>query len=204
MADDDVAFVYTAAEIGQEPGSGRITYVRPTTDMPSTEFILGSLAGDGAFPVSPACALFRLADIRQSFIMELPTEPRTDLTATGAGTDVLLYLLTAVRYPRVAHLPESLAFFRAHEGSITVRGRGGQVSLSYALSKGWFAGTHGHKLSARVILGREWVRQMRDSHRLLDPVTAATRYRHIVSPAGLVFGATAELVRRAKRRFSRV
>lgn len=178
--------------------------MRASKEMPSEEFILGSLAGGGEFPVSPACALFRLADIRESFMMELPTEPTTDLTGNGAGTDVLLYLLTALRYPRIAHLPEPLAFFRAHEGSITVRGKGGEVSLGYALAKSWFARANGHDMLARVILGREWLRQMRSSHRFLDPVAAAERYRHIVSPAGLLFGASAEVMRRARRPFSRV
>jgi glycosyltransferase involved in cell wall biosynthesis len=199
LANQDVAFVFTAAEVGTKPGADKILYAQPSRLMPSQEFIDGSLPGTGMYPVSPACALFRLADLRQSFVMELPSEPKTDLTATGAGVDLLLYLLTARRYPRVACLSEPLAFFRAHAGSLTVDGRGGQVALGYALAKSWFARTNGSPEVGRVILARHWLHEMRTSGRLVSPTAAARRYGHMVGTAELVAAAGVQLVRSATR-----
>jgi Glycosyltransferases involved in cell wall biogenesis len=199
LAQKDIAFVFTASEIGAEPGRGKIHYDQPSRLMPSQEFIEGSLPETGRYPVSPACALFRLADLRQSFMMELPTEPASDLTATGAGVDVLLYLLTALRYPRVACLSEPLAFFRAHAGSITVDGRGGQVALSYALAESWFARTNGYRDLGRVILARHWLHEMRTSRRLVRPTVAARRYRHMVGAAELMTAAAVHVARKLRR-----
>ena len=82
--------------------------------VPSAEFIDGTLSGMADLPVSPTCALFRIADLRESFVKRLPTRPPFDLRRTGAGTDILMFLLTAERYPNVACIQEPLAFFRAH------------------------------------------------------------------------------------------
>ncbi len=199
LADKDVAFVFTSAEIGAEPGAGEIAYAQPSRLLPSQEFIEGSLPGTGMYPVSPACALFRLADLRQSFMMELPTEPATDLTATGAGVDLLLFLLTALRYPRVACLSEPLAFFRAHSGSLTVEGRSGQVALGYALAKTWFARTNGYRDLGRVILAGHLLHEIRTSRRFVTPAAAAKRYRHMVGAGELVATAAALLLRKAAR-----
>jgi glycosyltransferase involved in cell wall biosynthesis len=199
LAHKDVAFVFTGVEIGAEPGAGQIYYAQPSRLMPSQEFIEGSLPGTGKYPVSPACALFRLADVRQSFMMELPTEPKTDLTATGAGVDLLLYLLTALRYPRVACLSEPLAFFRAHAGSISVDGRGGQVALDYALTKSWYARTNGYRELAGVIVARHWLHELRTSRRFVSPTAAARRYRHMVGTGELVTAAAVLLANKGIR-----
>ena len=199
LTDKDVAFVFTAAEIGAEPGAGEISYAQPSRLMASREFIEGSLTGTAGYPVSPACALFRLADLRQSFLMELPTKPTTDLTATGAGVDVLLYLLTALRYPQVACLSEPLAFFRAHAGSITIDGRSGQVALHYAMAKSWFARTNGYRELAGVILARQWLHEMRASRRLVSPTAAAMRYRNMLGAADLMMVAAVQLARNLPR-----
>ena len=199
LTDQDVGFVFTAAEIGSEPGAGEIHYAHPSRLMSSREFIEGSLSGTDNYPLSPACALFRLVDLRQSFMMELPTIPTTDLTATGAGVDLLLYLLTALRYPRVARISEPLAFFRVHDGSISVDGRGGQVALHYALAKSWFARTNGYPELAGVILARQWLREMRRSRRLTTPAAAATRYRHLVDPIELMTASAVEVASKLMR-----
>lgn len=185
LANEDVAFVFTAAEIGSQPGMGEIHYVHRSGLMPSQKFIEGSLPATGSYPVSPACALFRAVDLRRSFLMELPTEPATDLTATGAGVDVLLYLMTALRYPLVACLSEPLAFFRAHAGSITVDGRGGQVALGYAQAQSWFARANGYDGRVGVIAARLWLLEMRTHRRFVSPMAAARRYRYLAGTGGL-------------------
>lgn len=202
LADDQIGFVFTAAEIGAEPGSGRVHYAHPARLVPSRQFIEGSLSRTVDYPVSPACALFRLADLRQSFTPVLPTEPTTDLRATGAGVDLLLFLLTALRYPRVACLPAPLAFFRAHPGSISIDGRAGQVALDYALTRSWFAQTLGEPGLVRAILARHWLHEMIVSRRFVSPRAAAKRYRYVAHAPGLVAAAPAVLARESTRAVS--
>jgi len=197
LAREDVGFVFTAAEVGAEPGCGKVRYAQPSRVMPSREFIEGSLAGIGTYPVSPACALFRLTDVRQSFVPELPTEPRTDLSSTGAGVDQLLYLLTAVRYPYVASISEPLAFFRSHVGSITVDGRAGRVALDYALAGMWFATTYGYSDHAAAILARQWLRDMRATRCFISPASETGQYRDLVGAKDLAAAAITLLARRA-------
>jgi hypothetical protein len=198
LADESVAFVYTAAEIGETPGMGRVRYRRaPTHLMSSDHFINGSLRTRGKFPVSPACGLFRLADLRQNLVSEIP-ELQIDLSTTGAGTDVLFFLLAAAARPQVAHVAEPLAFFRAHAGSISTEGRGGQVALSYALTKSWFARGHARTSLVPTILAWHWLGQMRAAGRPISPPAAAKDYRGLVSASALVgasVGVAAALVR---------
>lgn len=199
LSDNDVAFVFTAAEIGPEPGAGAIHYAHPSRLILSREFIEASLDGTGNYPVSPACALFRLSDLRQSFTGELSTQPKRDLTATGAGVDLLFFLLTALRYPRVACLAEALAFFRAHAGSMTIDGRGGQITLDYAATKSWFAREYGFRDPSPAILARQWLHEMRVSRRFISPNSAARQFGHTVHTGELITAAATHLLKKAAR-----
>lgn len=193
LANKEIAFAFTSAEVGPEPGSGTIRYAHSPGLMDSREFIAGSLHTH-EFPVSQACALFRLDDLRGSFMMELPTEPPVDLTRTGAGIDLLLFLLTALRYPLVACLSEPLAFFRAHPGSLTIDNRGGLVSLGYALAARWFARTNGFGDIRRDELASHWLREMRSSKRIVNPANAASRFGHLVTTTQLIKSAGIKVI----------
>lgn len=197
LSSPDVAFAFSAAEIGPMPGAGEVQYAQQDGLIASRDFIEGSLRGDDRYPVSPACALFRSSDLRESFRLSLPAEPEIDLTATGAGTDLLLFLLTATRYSDVACLSKPLAFFRTHPGSLTVDGRGGQVSLGYALTKSWFARTHGYERLVGRIVAQHWLQQMRASGHPVNPFRAARTYGKGVGAAGLIVAALGVLARRA-------
>lgn len=190
---DDVAFVFAAAEVGSTPGSGSVQYAYETGLKPSQWFIEGSLVAGGRLPVSPACALFRLSDLRRDFMLQLPTQPPIDLTYTGAGVDQLLFLQSAARYASVACLQEPLSFFRAHPGSLTIDGRHGAVALGYALAQAWFADRIGAVHRRDEILAREWIRTMLRNRRFLGPSSAAARYRPLITPRALVSAAPGAL-----------
>lgn len=189
LADERVAFAYTAAEIGPSPGHGRVAYaLADSQTMTSDEFIVGSLTSRGRFPVSPACALFRLEDIRRNFLTDVP-EPKTDLTLTGAGVDLMFYLLTARQRPDVVHISEPLAFFRSHPGSISTEGRAGEVDRHYALAKSWFAKDYGRPDLIPTILAWHWLARMRDSGRAMSPRAAVQRYGGLTNQVRLVSAA---------------
>ena len=182
----DVGFAFTAAEIGPAPGAGAIHYSRETGRFASESFVAAALRYPGALPVSPACALFRLDDLRAAMTPVLPTTPPVDLGWTGAGTDLLLYLRTAQRYASVASVKEPLAFFRAHPGSISVQGRGGLVRLHYALARAWFATTRTDKRSVEECLARHWLSDMWARRRVVMPWSATRNYVGMVSAWTLV------------------
>jgi len=58
------------------------------------------------------------------------------------GPDLLLFLLTAIQYPKFAFVNERLSFFRAHESSITIASSDGKIPIHYALVKAYFLETH--------------------------------------------------------------
>lgn len=189
------AFAFSAAEIGPEPGTGRVEYSHPTGRIPSRDFVEGSLPGNGRFPVSPACALFRLSDLRTSLMLELPTDPAFDLRSTGAGTDLLFFLLTALRYPEVGVASEPLAFFRAHPSSITVDGRAGRVQLDYARTRCWFCRMFGFSERESAVVARFWLQEIRRRRAPIDPDQSARRVGSGLGRASIVRSAMADALR---------
>ncbi|MBX2905716.1 MAG: glycosyltransferase family 2 protein [Taibaiella sp.] len=71
-------------------------------------------------PVSPSCALFRTEDLRGCILDVIPNADGIDFNRTGAGPDVLTFLITSAKYPYIKVLPDHLALFRSHPSSITV------------------------------------------------------------------------------------
>jgi glycosyltransferase involved in cell wall biosynthesis len=135
----DVGFVYSPAEIfGPGIMQPKVCYDLGRTGVyPSDKFIQGSLYG-GAFPVSPGCALFRIEDLRNNLLVDIPNKVGSDFSQHAIGNDVLLFLKTAAQYDKFAFVKETKAFFRAHSGSITSSSNSGKIPLFYALAKAYF------------------------------------------------------------------
>ena len=123
LEDPKFGFVYTAAEIGSVPGEGILHYSKGQASniISSQVFILEAIHSDPIVPYSPGAGLFRLEDIRENLQLAISSPNASSLLEHGAGIDLLLYLFTAHQYPFVAHIPEPLAFFRAHQSSITIQ-----------------------------------------------------------------------------------
>lgn len=114
----EVAFVFTQANIVNQkvksstlcfPMLGFKTGLHPVRKIERT--LLSGV-------ISPACTLIRRKDILTGlYIGEIP------LSAAhykGVGPDILITLLATLSYPKFAYIEEPLAYFREHEGSITV------------------------------------------------------------------------------------
>jgi predicted O-linked N-acetylglucosamine transferase (SPINDLY family)/glycosyltransferase involved in cell wall biosynthesis len=175
----EVGFVFTAAEIGRKPGAGSINYKigdQPGT-MSSEEFIYYSIFQQGKIvPNSPAAGLFRLADMRQSVLMKIPSPEMNDYHEHGMGVDLLHYLIVAQKYPLVAYVPEPLAFFRAHDDSETISSlatRPEKWWFGYQQAKIWFANRYQYSHILNSLLVCEWVRHSpRTSKRSFNDVAA--------------------------------
>ena len=70
--------------------------------------------------LSPGCALFRRADMLETLLPEVPGASGRYGPGKGVGEDLLLFLLTSLRYPRYAHVAQPLANFTVHPQSITM------------------------------------------------------------------------------------
>lgn len=144
IADDEVGFVYSPALVfsGEDPLQGVPYYdTVPAGVRPSAEFIEGILLARD-YPVSPGCALFRLADMRDCLLEQVPNRVGSDFSMHAIGNDVLLFLLVAARYPRFVRLEAPLSYFRDHPGSITVSAARGKIPLHYDIAKAWFVAGH--------------------------------------------------------------
>lgn len=163
LLQDDVAFVYTRARtysvdyqperiLSEHPGG-----IRPVRDI--VRYLLRA-----KLTVSPGCALFRRTDLLSSLLSEVPGTHGIYGKNSGVGEDLLLFLLTSLRYRNYAHVPEPLANFLAHASSITVNaqqsGKIKQLADAYAVAKQYYLQQPGSIPAASGLSGwlarRKW------------------------------------------------
>ena len=137
----DVGLVYTRALLcfaddgHEEPSLTHPGGVRPVSQL--VEYLLRS-----PYTISPGCAIFRRRDALTNLLPEIPEACGRYGPNTGVGEDLLLFLLTTLQYPRYAHVPEPLAFFFAHRGSITIGAvssdKARDLAAAYARAKDYY------------------------------------------------------------------
>jgi len=196
----DVGFVFTAARIGAEAGKGLITYQIGSAagTMEARDFIEAALF-DGNVPVSPGCALFRMEDLRTNLVLNIPSPSIHDFHEHGAGPDLLLYLLTARNYPRVGHMPEPLAFFRTHPGSITISRGQDYIEPRYEQARIWFAKTYLDETTFQRLCTRAWLKTCKRRRRWIWPQQALRPFLE-AQPPNVHLGETARVLRTWLRR----
>ena len=139
FADQHVGFVYTRVEVfGEEFKTVELYNIGETKTYRTKEYIEQMITGDGNYPVSPGCALFRMQDLRNNLMTDIPNKVNADLSQLAIGNDLLLFLLTASQYDKFEYVNETLSYFRAHEESITISSKDGQIPIFYALAKAFF------------------------------------------------------------------
>ncbi|MBD3647449.1 MAG: glycosyltransferase family 2 protein [Pseudomonadales bacterium] len=137
---DDVAFVYTSTKIfsvEKEKGVKAYYSLPRTGHYPIAHYVEGVLYS-GDMPVSPGCAVFRMEDLRQNLLVDVPNKVNSDFAMHAIGNDVLTFLLTSRYYQKFGFVKEYLSYFRAHEGSISESSGTGRLPLHYALAKAYF------------------------------------------------------------------
>lgn len=118
---DDVAFVMTGVQEFTSEGVYYSSDYKLSGRVPLRTY-LGEILfkNRNRLPVSPSCALFRTTDLKSNIHAQLPNSDGIDFNKTGAGPDLLIFLLTAKGFSGIYILPEHLALFRSHASSITV------------------------------------------------------------------------------------
>lgn len=177
LKQNDVGFVFSSAVVGLEPFEGDIIYqfTRQTGTFSSSRFISMSLF-NGDLPVSPGGALFRLSDLQNNLLLDIPSPTIKDFPRHGAGPDLLIYLLTAARYPMVAYVHEPLSFFRAHEGSISVSKEKNCLTQCYRQARLWFAEQYLSEDWLKRLYAYEWKWECKETGKWTLPRNIVSRY----------------------------
>jgi glycosyltransferase involved in cell wall biosynthesis len=138
---DDVGFVYTNIMIHYTyKDETRTGFKHPPNIGDSRDIIRYLLTIPG--PISPGCMIFRRNDALKNLLPEIPGAKGVYGKNSGVGEDILIVLLTAMDYPKYAYIPETLAHFLAHPGSITIAsglsGREQMLFDAYAHARKYF------------------------------------------------------------------
>ncbi|GGL42132.1 hypothetical protein GCM10009091_25010 [Pseudomonas brenneri] len=138
--DPQVGFVYTATKIfTEEPEAGVLSYANGKTGIYEAEsFIQGDFKAKG-YPLSPGCAVFYLKDIKRNLMLHIPNATGSDFSMHAIGNDLLLFLLTANQYKKIAYISNPISYFRAHPGSISIESADGKLPLHYDMARAHFA-----------------------------------------------------------------
>lgn len=184
LRDGKVGLAFCAPEIGETERSGVLTFAwaMKSGKYESQRFINDALFG-GRVSASPCAVLSRLEDLKASLYEQLPSLPWGDFTSHGAGSDLLMLLLTAQRYPLVGFVSDPLVFFRRHSGSITIQNlshRG--LTDYYNQAKVWFCAEYMSGRWARLLLLHLWLAETKHRHRWLPFKSFSLRYGHCSFP----------------------
>ena len=158
LFDDDTAFVLSGVRLfisGTKATFSESTFQK--REVYSTkEYLEDILIYDKKkFPVSPGCALFRMDDLKKSFMMDIPNAENLDFKKVGAGNDLLFYLVTASRYKIIKTVNQIESFFRCHNDSLTMSNLD-KVVVYYAWTEHYFVNNYRkdllRKFKARIFV----------------------------------------------------
>lgn len=154
LQDPEVGLAWSGVRQFDDAGrlGRKVLYALPGTPavLPRDAFLHAAMDGKSV-PLSPGAALFRTADLLRNLVDTVPSAHVGDFARTGAGPDLLTYLLTAKDYPKVAHAEAPLALFHAHEGSLSGR-NAALIRDQYAQARVWFAEAHGDAALRRAAI----------------------------------------------------
>ena len=169
FSDPEVGFVFNTVNQGTSRSSVLAQFVwQPMSGVqPSSRFLEDFTRP--LEPFSPGCAIFRLKDLKENLVLEISAPADFDFLSHGAGPDILLFLLTAVKYPKVAFISEPLVFFRHHAGSLSVHGMNGRVREGYQRAFLWFAENYLSKSEFHCMAFTYWWLELRAKRRWVSP-----------------------------------
>ncbi|MCG8557594.1 MAG: glycosyltransferase [Proteobacteria bacterium] len=191
LSNSDVGLVYSAVEVASRPGAGCPSYrLREHSALVKKQEFVDAALYTNHVPVSPSAAVFRLESLRENLLVDPPGP--IDWRSTGAGPDLLLYLLAAVRHRSVAFVHEALAFFRRHSGSITLSQRE-QVFAGYAQAWLWFASSHLDEPMRSQVRALFWLRAVRKNRQMASPWRVLRAYGARLDAPGAFVRATLQV-----------
>jgi glycosyltransferase involved in cell wall biosynthesis len=139
--ESDVGFVYTRATLRDTDSNALCVLLRHPPGVNAISDVVQHLLLS-PLTISPGSAMFRRSDVLKNLLLEIPDATGIYGKNSGVGEDLLLFLLTSLKYKRYANVPEALADFLTHAGSITVNaqqsGRNALLVDSYRVAKNFY------------------------------------------------------------------
>lgn len=207
--DRNVGMAVCSALIGSSPEEATPDYFQNMGSersiiYPSSDFYVRMLLFGDA-PISPGAILVRREDLLKNIQTGFPTQVKKDFARHGAGPDLMVSLLTARSYSRVAIVKQPLVFFRVHEGSFTIENRNNEIKTSYEVVWNYYLKNYERKLfwCGRVFnswLKKLWKQKMSLSSCFLQSEGAGTLGEAICGFFGLFLYILEKKIYRAKRK----
>ncbi len=122
---DDIGFVYSKVllkQIDQTIPMDKFSiesFGQNVIIQNSKIFIYKKIFGFDGLPNSPGCAMFRKKDIQKNLLIDIPNPDYLDFSKFGAGNDLLLFLLTATEYSKIAFTSNTHSVFQGHKESFS-------------------------------------------------------------------------------------
>jgi glycosyltransferase involved in cell wall biosynthesis len=160
LASSDISLVFCAAKTGRTKASATTHYSIPGVVAVNSSRFVDLILSDKA-PVSPGAALIRTSDLLANLYLSFPTFLPQPYDRHGAGPDVLLLLLTAESYPRVAHVSTPLVFFRIHDGSFSILNVDRSVFLGYRSALAYYLILSGRRKRWLRFVAYHWYDEVR-------------------------------------------
>lgn len=179
LDDSNVGFAYSTVKMGADISKFKIRYQNFTQSgtYSSASFLVKSLYGSDV-PISPGCAIFRLKDLKENLVTNIPSPSINDFLDHGAGPDLLIYLLTAKKYSLIAFIDKPLTFFRAHNESISLSDKSKHLTQCYIQSKVWFVESYFNKNEINRYYSHIWYQLWRSNNKWISPKTILKQYTH--------------------------
>ena len=136
-SDSSLSFAYSKVGVFRDSVENNTQVCRygigPTGKYEDKDFYDALIKNHNA-PSSPGCAIFRRDTL--SILSEFPDSVSVNALSTGAGTDLLMFLIALKKKPRFFFIDEQLCFFREHSGSISIANP--DVPKGYICAKKYF------------------------------------------------------------------
>ncbi len=157
VGNDEVGFAFSGTKIFNSANESekKVFFVGETGLFPKEKYIDGVLLSY-SYPVSPGCAIFRLEDLKDNLLIEIPNKINVQSSMHGIGSDLLIFLSVLNNYNFFAFVNEPLSLFRDHENSISSSEDRAKLILYYNIAKAYYVENYYpsfvRKLNSRLIV----------------------------------------------------
>lgn len=122
LFDDDTAFIISAIEIFSDTKTIYKSSFQNKNIYNKEVYLKNILIFNRiGFPKSPGCAIFRLHDIKEALLVDIPNDFNLVHKKSGAGNDLLIFLNVTKKYKCIKTTDKATAYFRHHKTSISVQ-----------------------------------------------------------------------------------
>ena len=134
---EEISFVFSGIEFKDNDGKTlKKVYHINNGLVESKKYLKGILLlNKENYPFSPACAMFRTKDLKNNLLIEIDNSLDLKFSVYGAGNDLLIFLLTAVKYKYIYILDYIGCSFTVHNESLSIKN---DLRIYYYYAKYYF------------------------------------------------------------------